>query len=167
MFVSSYPIGNFINNNNIENQLSKNNLLDAGLDLMCDLSKEIKLYSNVGLTIINDPELDEIILPAFSRIVLNTSVNIAVPPNYVGLIWDRSGLAASHGITVLAGAIDSGYTGDVKIVLFNASYDDYIIKNQDKIAQMITVSINIMDYCQVDSLEETDRGNAGFGSSGR
>lgn len=157
----------FINNNNIYNQLSKKNESDAGLDLKCDLSKEIKLYSKAGELIINDPNLTEIILPAFSRIVLNTSINIAIPYGYVGSVRDRSGLAANHGITVLAGTIDSGYTGDVKVVLFNSSYEDYLIHNNDKIAQLLTSPVCLTTYEEVDSLDETARGNKGFGSTGR
>jgi len=154
------------NNNDSNKQLSKKNYSDAGLDLCCDLSKEIKLYSKTGLTVIEDPDLEEIILPSFSRIVLNTSINIRIPPNHVGLIWDRSGLAANYGITILAGCIDHEYTGDVKVVMFNSSFDDYIVHNHDRIAQLLTIPCNLGYYLQVDSLIETDRGNSGFGSSG-
>jgi len=159
-------IGQFINNSGFDNQLSKKNYTDAGLDLACDLSKQIKLYTKAGQIIIEDPELDEIILPAFSRIVLNTSVNVAVPYGQVGLIWDRSGLAANYGITTLAGCVDCGYVGDVKVVLFNSSYEDYVIHNNDRIAQLITVPINLHSYRQVDELDETTRGSKGFGDSG-
>lgn len=163
---NSEPVGVFVNNNHIDNQLSKNNDADAGLDLHVDLSKEIKLYSKAGELIINDSDLDEIILPSFSRIILNTSINIAIPYGYVGLLWDRSGLATIHGITILGGCIDSGYTGDVKIVLFNSSYEDYIIHNNDKMGQMLTVPVNLNTYDEVSSLEETNRGTNGFNSSG-
>jgi dUTP pyrophosphatase len=164
-YVGTY--GLFVNNSGFENQLNKKNFSDAGLDLMCDLTKEIKLYSKTGLTIINDADLDEIILPSFSRIVLNTSTKVAVPDKHVGLIWDRSGLAANYGITILAGCVDHGYTGDVKVVMFNSSFDDYIIHNGDRIAQMLTVSCDLTKYLQVSMLEDTSRNSLGFGSSGR
>jgi len=159
-------IGKFVNNGNIYNQLTKNTYTDGGLDLKCDLSKTIDVYSAAGHTIIEDPELDEIIIPPFSRIVVNTSINIAIPEGYVGLIWDRSGLAAKYGITILAGCIDAGYVGDVKIVMFNSSYDSYIVRNNDRVAQLLTVFIVLDKYEEVDSLDKTIRGTAGFGSSG-
>ncbi len=158
--------GKFVNNGNIPDQLCKKRYSDAGLDLRCDLHKEIKLFSKVGLTIINDDELEEVILPAFSRIILNTSINVAVPNGCVGLIWDRSGLAANQGITILAGAVDENYVGPVLVVMFNSSYEDYIIHNHDRIAQLLTVPINLEYYNEVSSLEDTDRGSTGFGASG-
>ena len=158
--------GQFINNGNISNQLSKKRYSDAGLDIRADLHKEIKMYSKVGETIINDTELEEIILQPFSRVIINSSVNVAVPHGYVGLIWDRSGMAALHGITTLAGCIDEGYSGEVLVVLVNSSWEEYTIHNHDRIAQLLTVPVNLGYYQEVNSLEETDRGVAGFNSSG-
>ena len=163
---SNCTYGLIKNNNDSINQLSKNRDEDAGLDLVCDLTKEIKLYSKAGLIWINDPDLQEIILPSFSRIILNTSVNIMVPPDHVGFIWDRSGLAANYGITILAGCVDRGYIGDIKVVMFNSSFDDYIIHNGDKIAQLLTIPCNLGRYLKVGSLDATARGDSGFGSSG-
>jgi dUTP pyrophosphatase len=166
MFKDVKPPGLFVNNSNIENQLCKNRYSDAGQDLRVDLHKEITLYSKAGEMIIDDPELDEICLPAMSRIVLNTSLNISVPSRHVGLIWDRSGLAAKHGLTILAGCVDEGYVGDVKVVVFNSSWIDYYIKHGDKIAQLLTIPVDQDQYVEVESLEETNRGSNGFNSSG-
>lgn len=167
MYNSIKPIGLFVNTNNIKDQLCKNRYSDAGQDIRCDLHKEIIIYSKAVETIINDLELDEICLPAMSRIVLNTSLNIAVPERHFGFIHDRSGLAAKHGLTILAGIVDEEYRGDIKVVIFNSSWEDYYIKHEEKIAQFITIPVDLDRYVQVESLEETDRGAAGFGSSGR
>lgn len=161
------PTGLFVNNSDIKDQLCKNRYSDAGQDIKCDLHKEIVVYSKAGELIINNLYLNEICLPAMSRIILNTSLNVAVPERHFGFIHDRSGLAAKHGLTILAGIIDEEYRGDVKVVIFNSSWEDYYIKHEEKIAQFITIPVDLDRYIEVDSLEETDRGSLSFGSSGR
>lgn len=99
------------------------------------------------------------------REVIDTGVHVAIPQNFVGLITSKSGLMAK-GITS-RGTIDCGYTGSIKAVLFNHSDKTYIVENGDKITQLVILPIAIPDLELADSLEDTERGENGFGSSGR
>jgi dUTP pyrophosphatase len=83
----------------------------------------------------------------------------------VGLIWPRSGLSTRLGIDVLAGVIDSGYTGEIKVCLLNTSEDPVLLEAGSKIAQIIFQEHLTFDFQEVESLSSTDRGEKGFGSS--
>ena len=96
----------------------------------------------------------------------DTGVHVAIPEGYVGLIRSRSGLMCNHGITT-DGTIDAHYTGSVRICLFNHGGSKYEVKAGDKIAQLVIVPCLLPPLELVDSLEETDRGENGFGSTGR
>lgn len=97
---------------------------------------------------------------------IETGVHIQIPRGYVGLITSKSGLMGNHGLTC-RGTIDEGYTGSIKAVLFNHSRKDYIVKKGDKVTQIVIVECLHPKLELVDSLEETDRGDGGFGSTGR
>lgn len=98
-----------------------------------------------------------------------TGTSIALPEYLVGLVHPRSGLAAKHGITVLntPGTIDSGYRGEIKVLLYNTSDTDYWIAEGDRIAQLVIQEYVTPRFEQVEELDETDRGAGGFGSTGR
>lgn len=98
--------------------------------------------------------------------VIDTGVHVEIPEGYVGLIKSKSGLMVNHGL-LTDGTIDSGYTGSIKVKLFNTSPKDYKINAGDKIAQLVIVPCLLPDLELVDHLEETDRGDGGFGSTGR
>lgn len=98
--------------------------------------------------------------------VLPTGVRMAIPAGFAGLIWPRSGMAAKHGIDTLAGVVDAGYRGEVKVSLINHGHDPVEIKPGDRIAQMIIQLISMDDMSSVDDLDNTDRGHGGFGSTG-
>lgn len=170
-------IGFFKNNSGFDNQLSKKNDDDAGLDLCADLlstiiiSKNIdeygeKQYEEMYIEYTEDDILD-VIIPARGKAVINTSTRVKIPDNHVGLVWSRSGLSVKHSLEVGAGCIDCGYTGDVKVVLYNHSDMDYVLKHGDRVAQLLTIPVNLNRYVQVDALTETDRGDKGFGSTGK
>lgn len=97
-----------------------------------------------------------------------TGVAIALPAGHVGLIHPRSGLAAKYGITVLnaPGTIDSGYRGEIKVLLWNTSALDFNVARGDRIAQMVVQEFVTADLVEVDELSESDRGDNGFGSTG-
>ncbi|VAX31179.1 Deoxyuridine 5'-triphosphate nucleotidohydrolase [hydrothermal vent metagenome] len=82
-------------------------------------------------------------------------------------MWPRSGLAVKHSLDCGAGVIDSGYRGEIKVLLFNHSDQDYAIKQGDRVAQLIVQKFEKVDFIPVDSLEETARGGNGFGSTGK
>ena len=96
----------------------------------------------------------------------DTGTHIEIPEGYVGLIRSRSGLMVNHGI-VTDGTIDSHYVGSIRICLFNHGGSRYEVKKGDKIAQIVITPCEHPALELVDSLEETDRGDAGFGSTGR
>lgn len=107
------------------------------------------------------------VIPAGRHAVFNTGTSFDIPSGYFGMVCDRSGLAANHGITTLAGIIDSGYLGQVKVVLFNTGDLGYEIKKGDKIAQLVILPVPDIKMVSVRKFRETDRGTGGFGSTGR
>lgn len=109
---------------------------------------------------------EDAVVPKRGRALISTGVYVAIPENFVGLLWSRSGLAVKYGIAVGAGCIDNTYRGEVKVLLFNHSDDDFVVSSGDRIAQLLTVPISVSAYNQVDDLEDTSRGDKGFGSSG-
>ena len=100
--------------------------------------------------------------------VINTGIALAIPEGHVGLIHPRSGLAAKHGITVLnsPGTIDSGYRGEIKVILRNTGHQDFLIEVGDRIAQLVIQEFVTAELWEVDALDDTDRGAGGFGSTG-
>ena len=111
----------------------------------------------------------DVIIAAGARMLLPTGVSIALPDGYVGLVHPRSGLAAKHGITVLnaPGTVDAGYRGEILVTLLNTSSDDFEVKRGDRIAQLVIQRFEKAKFIVVDELPESDRGETGFGSSGR
>jgi len=101
------------------------------------------------------------------RKVVGTGLSIAVPAGHVGLIMDRSGLAAREGITNLGGVIDSGYRGEWKVIMLNTSDTSYEAATGERIAQIVIVPIALPQVCEVEELDDTIRGDGGFGSTGR
>ncbi|MBS3123105.1 dUTP diphosphatase [Candidatus Woesearchaeota archaeon] len=108
---------------------------------------------------------NEIINPG-ERKLIPTGIAMAIPPGYVGLIWDKSGIASKHGIKTMGGVIDSGYRGEIKIIMHNLSNTSYMIEKNTKIAQMLIQKVEQKDIVEVEELDESDRGSGGFGSTG-
>jgi dUTP pyrophosphatase len=106
-----------------------------------------------------------LVIPSKRRII-STSISLAIPDGYVGLIWPRSGLAVKRGIDVFAGVIDSGYRGEIKVCLYNSSETSVEISKGDRIAQIIFHKLPQTEMLEVDSLDDSIRGDGGFGSSG-
>ena len=100
------------------------------------------------------------------RKICPTGIAMAIPEGFVGLIWDKSGIAAKNGIKTMGGVIDSNYRGEIGVILKNLSEEKYKINKGDKIAQMLIQKIESPEIEEVDSLEDTDRGEGGFGSTG-
>lgn len=109
---------------------------------------------------------DTQIVPAKESAVFDTGVHIEIPTNYVGMLKSKSGLNVKYGITS-EGVIDAGYTGSIVVKLYNNSGFDYTVNAGDKISQLVILPIKTPELVLVDSLDETDRGSNGFGSSGR
>ena len=103
------------------------------------------------------------------RELISTGVHVAIPAGYVGMICPRSGLAHKHGLTVLnaPGIIDAGYTGEIKVNLHNTDSRPQHVDAGDRIAQLVITPIPDARLEQVDTLEATERGENGHGSTGQ
>jgi dUTP pyrophosphatase len=106
------------------------------------------------------------IVPAKESAKFDTGVHIELPVGTVGMLKSKSGLNVKHGI-VSEGVIDVGYTGSIVVKLYNHSGFDYRVKAGDKITQLVILPILTPSLDLVDTLDDTDRGDKGFGSSGR
>jgi len=95
-----------------------------------------------------------------------TGIKVAIPEGYAGLIWDKSGISLKS-VHRLAGVIDSGYRGEVKVVLINLGKNSFKIEKGMKIAQMLIQPVMEWKVLEVQSLDETSRGEGGFGSTGK
>jgi len=122
---------------------------DAGCDL----------YSRIDIT-----------LRPGERTLIPTGIEIAIPKGYAGFIQPRSGLALKHGISMVnsPGLIDSGYRGEVSVILINQDAKKaFRVRRGDKICQLVIQKVEKPQFQVVDSLDETERGKDGFGSSGQ
>jgi dUTP pyrophosphatase len=112
---------------------------------------------------------DAVIAPAGGRILMPTGIAIALPLGYAGFVLPRSGLALKHGVSVVnaPGLIDSGYRGELKVVLLNTDpHAQYEVSRGDRIAQLVVQKVEHVQWREVDTLDSFDRGG-GFGHSGR
>lgn len=121
------------------------NSTDAGLDL----------YAKDGQ-----------IVPAKESAIFDTGVHVQLPSGTAGLLVSKSGLNVKHGITS-TGLIDEGYTGSIRVKLYNHGGVDYRVEAGDKISQLVIMPVVKPEMELVESLEETARGSGGFGSTGR
>ena len=122
----------------------------SGMDLMALIEKPIKIKPQ-------------------SSVLISTGLSIAIPEDTEVQIRPRSGLAATSSISVLntPGTIDSDYRGEIKIILFNHGKEEFIINNNDRIAQMILMPVLKAEFEEVEELPKTIRGSGGFGSTGK
>lgn len=121
----------------------------AGMDLRADLDAEI-------------------VLKPLERALVPTGLFVEIPEGFEAQIRPRSGLALKHGITLLntPGTIDADYRGEVRIIMVNLSQVDFVIKDGERIAQMVIAAHVKAEWEEVDELEATDRGAGGFGHTG-
>ena len=122
---------------------------DAGMDLRANLQTPV-------------------LLKPMERALIPTGIHIALPEGYEAQVRPRSGLALKKGITVLntPGTIDSGYRNEIGVILINLSNEDFLIENGDRIAQMVFKEFVAGILIPTDKLDETERGQGGFGHSG-
>jgi dUTP pyrophosphatase len=111
----------------------------------------------------------EAVLTPGGRTRVHTGIAVAIPEGYAGLVIPRSGLANKHGITLVnsPGLIDCGYRGELQVLLLNLDHErSYEVSVGDRIGQLVITKVELPTWTQVDELEPTSRGEAGFGSSG-
>ncbi len=135
---------------------SKNNLpqyetpQSAGVDLRADIAEKVTLGP-------------------LERTLIGTGLYISLPIGYEAQVRPRSGMAFKHGLTVLntPGTIDADYRGEIKVIMVNISNEEYTINPAERIAQMVIAEHQQANWIQVEMLDETQRGEGGFGSTGK
>ena len=133
-----------------------------------DQSAVIPHYATAGSAGMDIRASHNEIIKSGKSSMIATGLAIALENGFEAQIRPRSGLAAKHQITVLnaPGTIDSDYRGEVKVILINHSKIDFKIKKGDRIAQIVIAKYEVHKICEVEDLDETDRGKNGFGSTG-
>ncbi len=122
----------------------------AGMDLKADITEPV-------------------VLAPLDRAMIPTGLYIALPDGTEAQVRPRSGLAAKHGISVLnsPGTIDADYRGEIKVILVNLSNEPFVVNPGERIAQLVVARYEKVEWEQVEVLDETERGEGGFGSTGR
>jgi len=124
----------------------------AGLDLLAAVPEEAPIFLAPG-----------------EHAMIPTGLSIALPSDHEAQVRPRSGLAARHGVTVLnsPGTIDADYRGEICVLLINHGSEAFVVRRGERIAQMVIAPVSRVELVPVSSLSTTDRGSAGFGSTGR
>jgi dUTP pyrophosphatase len=127
---------------------SRANPADAGIDLRARIDAEVSFDGG--------------------PVTIPTGIAVAIPHGFVGLVCSRSGLASQKGIAVLnaPGVVDHGFTGELEVVLFSVNPRAHVVSRGERIAQLVVVATPSLDMREVRSLQVTQRGSSGFGSSG-
>ena len=125
-----------------------------------------KKYGDAGMDLRSQQAVD--IMPR-GTVMVGTGVHVQIPHGYVGLVFPRSGIASNRGINLTnnVGVIDSGYRGEIKLPLYNAGYKPASVTKGERVAQLIIVPFATCQCVEVDELDPSERGESGFGSSGR
>lgn len=169
--------------NNSIKMLNKLKRVDSGLSEFSRKVRVLILNSDASMPTranLSDAGWDlyaseDIVIKAGNRETVKTGIALQIPEEWVGLVWPRSGMSVKKGIDVLAGVIDSGYRGEVMVCLYNTNNSlplfkdeniDVVIKKGDRIAQILFQRVPDVELVEVDELNQSDRGNKGFGSSG-
>lgn len=111
---------------------------------------------------------EPIVLRPLQRQLIPTGIYIALPEGYEAQVRPRSGLALKKGVTVLnaPGTIDADYRGEVGVVLVNLSQEDFVVNDGERIAQMVVARCEKADFIEVETLDDTERGEGGYGHTG-
>ena len=112
---------------------------------------------------------NDILIKPNERELIPTGIAVSLPQNIEGQVRPRSGLSLKYGITVLnsPGTIDSDYRGEIKVILINHGNEDFLIKNNDRIAQLVFNEVLKVSFKEVNNLDQTSRDQKGFGSTGK
>ena len=120
-------------------------------------------FDDAGLDLYS---LEECVLESGERRAVKTGVALAIPTGYVGLIWDKSSVPAKWGVKTMGGVIDASYRGEIHVIIINLSDTPYRVEQGVKIAQLLIQKVELPEVCEVSELDDTVRGEKGFGSSG-
>ena len=126
---------------------------------------EYKTKDSAGCDLVNIGE--SVKLYPLDRAFIPTGVHISLPEGYEAQVRSRSGLNKNHGIVCITGTIDSDYRGEIGVILYNLSREPVTIMHGDRVAQLVISPVIQADWQEVDYLDKTDRGEGGFGSTGK
>ncbi|MAE37098.1 MAG: dUTP diphosphatase [Pelagibacteraceae bacterium] len=148
--------------------MNTNNVLIKKLDTNSFELPKYQTEGSVGMDLSAFIGADIVIKPN-ERELIPTGIAISLPQNIEGQVRPRSGLALKYGITVLntPGTIDSDYRGEIKVILINHGKEDFLVKNNDRIAQIVFSEVVKVSLNEVDDLDQTLRDQQGFGSTGK
>ena len=127
------------------------------------LMPERKHSTDAGLDL---KSTEDCTIPAHEFRTVNTGVHVQLPPGTVGMLKSRSGMNTKHGITS-TGVVDEGYEGPIKVALHNDSNEEYIVKRGDRVTQLVVLPVLYEDVELVDEITGGERGDNGYGSTGR
>lgn len=111
--------------------------------------------------------VEDSVIKSSERTQVSTGIAMSIPYGYVGLIWDKSGIAMKQGQKTLGGVVDAGYRGEIRVGMINLSDKEYTFKKGEKVAQMLIQKVEKIQIEEVENLYDTERGEKGFGSSGK
>ena len=136
--------------------------------LRSDPAAQLPAYAHPGDAGMDVRSVEDVTLAPGARALVRTGLVLMLPPDAEAHVRPRSGLALKHGVTVLntPGTIDSGYRGEVGVILANFGDADFTVNKGDKIAQMVIAPVTQPEIVETDTVDETDRGAGGFGSTG-
>ena len=135
-----------------------------------DRDVELPRYARLGDAGLDLRASEDMEIAPGKRAMVATGLSIALPEGYAGFVQPRSGLAAREGLSIVntPGLVDSGYRGELKVILINTDDENTIhIARGDRIAQLVIQEVPTVHLEEVDELEDSERGSAGFGSTGR
>ncbi len=132
-----------------------------------DPNAVVPTYAHPGDAGLDLCAVKEGVIPAHSRGQIGTGLVFEIPDGYVGLVWDKGGVAYNYGITCLAGVVDAGYRGELLVVLYNTTDTDWPVSAGQKVAQLLIQSVERAEIIEVNEMSNTSRGEGRFGSTGR
>ena len=126
-------------------------------------------YQTAGAAGVDLCSVEDVTIGEGDKALVATGLSMAIPQGWEGQVRPRSGLAAKSALTVLntPGTIDSDYRGEVKVILINHGHGVFHVRKGDRIAQMVFAPVAQAEFTEVETLESTDRGAGGFGSTGK
>ena len=126
-------------------------------------------YAHPGDAGMDVRSVEDLVIPAGGRVLVHTGLVAVIPEGYELQVRSRSGLALKSGVAVLnsPGTVDAGYRGEIGVILANFGDGGFVVKKGDRVAQLVTAPVTVAEISETDSVDATDRGAGGFGSTGR
>lgn len=126
-------------------------------------------YAHPGDAGMDVRSVEDLVIPAGGRMLVHTGLVAVIPEGYELQVRSRSGLALKSGVAVLnsPGTVDAGYRGEIGVILANFGDGGFVVKKGDRVAQLVAAPVTVAEIFETDSVDATDRGAGGFGSTGR